>query len=65
MTDAELLKKIKLKAKNCLHADDACDLVYFINNATNAKAFWRNWECKKHHYAGNGPVSHCPECERK
>jgi hypothetical protein len=67
MNDRELLAEIKKRAKECNHADDACDLVYFINNTVGANAPWRSWSCEKHHYGGHGPENQCPRCaeERK
>ena len=65
MTDAELLEEIKKRARECLHADSACGLVYFINNTVGADAEWRDWTCEEHHYTGSGPVNLCPECKEK
>ena len=63
MTDKELLDEIKKKAKECSHADDACELIYFINNIVNPKgAYWRSWICEKHGFSGEGAVPTCPAC---
>lgn len=66
MTDAELLEIIKHKAKECRHADDACQLVYFINNTVEATGdgVWRSWACNVHHWSGSGPIPKCPDCLR-
>jgi hypothetical protein len=63
MTDVELLAEIKRKAKDCIHADQACSLIYFINNFTNADAPWRSWKCEQHHYTGHGAIPNCPKCK--
>ena len=62
LTDTELLDEIKKFAANCNHADQACALVYFINNSVNASAPWRSWKCKLHNYSGQGSVPQCPKC---
>lgn len=65
MTDAEFLAEIKKRAVECTHADSACDLVYFINNACNADAPWRNWHCEKHNYSGSGAIPQCIKCKEE
>jgi hypothetical protein len=64
MTDDELLEEIKRRAKKCKHADDACKLVYFINNTVNSDAYWRDWHCEKRHYTGTGSIPDCPRCKQ-
>ncbi len=62
VTDAELLAEIKERAAKIVHADEACQLVYFVNNTVGADAPWRSWTCEKHHYSGHGPLNQCPKC---
>ncbi len=64
-TDAKFLAEIKKRAAACMHADQACDLVYFINNTVNAKACWRSWSCVEHGWGGHGAVPNCPVCRRQ
>lgn len=66
MTDAELLATIKEMARQCSHADQACQLVFFINNTVDAKhAYWRSWRCETHNYGGSGAISVCPMCPQE
>lgn len=59
------LQEIVKKAAECKHADDACSLVYYINNRVGApEPAWRNWHCDKHNCGGAGSIPKCSECER-
>jgi hypothetical protein len=55
MTDEQLLEEIKRRARECVHADQACRLVYFINNTVDADAPWRDRQ---------GVGDRAPECDR-
>lgn len=63
--NVEFLEEIKKRAKECSHADQACGLVYFINNTVKADTPWRNWHCEKHNYGGHGVISECPGCDKE
>lgn len=65
MTEKEFLEEIKKQAKECLHTDSACGLVYFINNTCDADAQWRDWHCEKHNYGGSGAIPNCPKCKNE
>lgn len=59
------LQDIIKKAAEVRHADQACNLVYFINNYVNAlEPAWRDWRCEIHNWTGSGAIKKCPECAK-
>ncbi len=64
LKDAYLLEEVKRRAKACVHADAACQLVRLVNDVTDADAPWRGWRCEKHGWAGAGKHPQCPEFTR-
>lgn len=59
------LQDIIKQAAEVRHADQACNLVYFINNYVNAlEPAWRDWHCEKHGWGGDGAVKKCPRCAK-